>query len=187
MAQFISRKATLLLPATFTSTGKTQFFLVPSLRLSQQNVSQKGSLRLQCFSSLSFIALRTTMNPTAAARNTKAWLHYDRGIFLWGGIGKQWGNVYWLLSKTFRTYTTQKLCVCMSPVQRIVCFNLMCFKNVIWRDRSAMFKSKNRHMTGPVRNVLITYSKETERYVMRSKKKVVWVWGTPFLFWSPLP
>jgi hypothetical protein len=49
----------------------------------------KGSLGLQSFSSLSFIALGTAVNSTAAARLTKAWLLYDRGNFLSGGIGKQ--------------------------------------------------------------------------------------------------
>jgi hypothetical protein len=94
------------------------------------------------------------MNCTPARRNTKAWLHYDRGIFLWGEIGKQWGHVYWLLNKTFGTYTMHKLCVCMAPEQHIVCCNITCPKNVIWRDWSSTFKSKKHHMPWLVRNVL---------------------------------
>jgi hypothetical protein len=44
-------------------------------------MSHKGSLGLQSFSSLSFIALGTAMNSTAAARITKAWLHYEQRHF----------------------------------------------------------------------------------------------------------
>jgi hypothetical protein len=48
-----------------------------------------------------------------------------------------------------------KVCAIMSPVQSIVCFNLMCPKRLIWGDRSATFKSQAPHMRRPVRNVLI--------------------------------
>jgi hypothetical protein len=138
MAQCISHKATLLLPATFTFTVWPQFFVVPCHchSLSQFHyTSHKGSLGI---SSLNCTELRSQLSGTCSCQ-------CNRGI-AWRHFPLEWDRkteVTFLTNKqNIQDYTMYNLCVCMAPEQCIVFCNIACPKSQIFGARSATFKSQ---------------------------------------------